>query len=95
MVALLLYVEIPQHFDLICLQHNLGLVHVPFVCSVQPIHTTQFPMNNSGDIIMYLLIVFLRRFAALANNMGNTFTSLVTQFLHSRDFTLLSPRNFA
>ena len=36
---------------------------VPFVCSVQPIHTTQFPMNHSGDIVVSLRILFLPKFA--------------------------------
>ena len=63
-----LYVAVTQQFDLICRQHSLRLVLVPFVCPVQPIHTTQFPVTHSGDIVVSLLILFLRKFAEQKNN---------------------------
>ena len=86
-----LYVEIPYHFDIVRLQNTLWLVPVlvPFVCSVQPIHTTQFPMNHSGDMIVSLLILFLLKFSALVNDMGNNFTSLLTHYTQWRLHTLV------
>ena len=46
-------------------------------------------MNHSGNIVMSLLILCLRKFRTLTNDMANTFTSLMMQFTQCRFHTVV------